>query len=750
MARQFLRSTYNISIDRDDGPSAERVNNGGASEGVFVDGNTTKQAWISVHQLTAAETVTVVVGESMREAYTQRGALYALTDSYGRVLISNETEEQTATVCGPLSWISCRFDAGEELTADLSVKVSDGDAVLWEQHWENAAPSDLNRSGLTMEKVNRLDRLADLSSYIENDRLDAMRCGFADKDGHIDNVVFRAAAMTAAAYGARLVIPTATYYLTADADSPYGIDFSFARPHGLYLDGQGSTIWMTDNFKGGFCFIGCLNITVENLVLDYVREPWVQGEVTAINPETQSFRLQLDADYTMFEDPRFHETIGAHFGTVRNREEPIYLSADALYYFFLKSVTKAADRLYDVALSEVTPMVGTEITLGDKLLINNRVGCNMSMFDIRRCSDVTLRHITIYTCACTGVVGSQMVGPVTVDDFRMIYRPGSNHWITATADGVHIQGGPGAVTLVNSAFVGLLDDAMNLYQWRSLVDTVLADDLVVLGTDGGAMPVVGDTMEFFDTVTQQLLGVSRIAAITDVSGEGPHQRGTLHLETPIKGMSGKEASVPTQGYLQRHEFAGSVIRNNLFKNLRGRGLVLHTTDTLIENNRFENISNHGIHGWYGYQEGLRIRRMTVRNNHFENVGYYKREALQDATGVISIRLDNSEATVQSTQTVFHEDVTVENNVIKAFHGCAINLGNVKGAVIQNNEVSLDIDAPRFAGECGIKVSYCNGATVRGNRLSNACGDVWPPLTLHDNVDCVAEDNHYCGREGEAE
>lgn len=749
MAKQFLRSTYNISIDRDDGPAGELIATTGATLGTFVDNGVARPAWIAVHQLAVDGTVTVTVADDMPATYEACGALYALTDGYGRVLISNETAEQTVTAGAPLYWISCRMDAGEELTVDLSVTVSNSENhILWEKHLDQASPADLHKAGFALQTVNRLDRLTDLSHYIENNRLDVTRCGVADQNGNIHNAAFRSAALTAAAYGATLVFPTATYYLTADSDSPYGIDFSFARPHGLHLDGQNSTIWMTDNFRGGFSFIGCNDITVENLTLDYVHTPWAQGEVTAIDPEKQTVRLLLDDDYNIFDDPRFHETIGGHFGTVRNREDPRFLSADALYYFFLKSVNKADDRLYDVSLAEFTPLVGTEIHLGDKLLINNRVGCNMSMFDVRRCSNVTLRHITVYVCACTGVVGSQMTGPVTVDDFHMTYRPGTNHWITSTADGVHMQGGPGPVTLINSSFVGLLDDAMNLYQWRSLVDTVLADDRVILNTDGGAMPVVGDTMEFFDTVNQQLLGVSRILAITDSHGQGSHQQATLTLETPIAGMVGKEASAPTQGYLQRHEFAGTVVRNNLFKNLRGRGLVLHTTDTVIEDNRFENISNHGIHGWYGYQEGLRIRNMVIRNNTFHNVGYYKREALQDATGVISIRLDNSEATVQSTQTVFHENITVENNVITDFYGCAINLGNTDGAVIRNNDISLVITQPRFPKECGIKVSYCENATVTGNRLQNIAGDVWPPLDLHDNVICVAEDNLYVSGQGE--
>ena len=116
--------------------------------------------------------------------------------------------------------------------------------------------------------------------------------------------------------------------------------------------------------------------------------------------------------------------------------------------------------------------------------------------------------------------------------------------------------------------------------------------------------------------------------------------------------------------------------------------------------------------------------------------------MQDATGAISIRLDNSEATVQSTQTVFHKDITVSGNTIKNFLGCAINLGNVDGAVITDNTVELNVNEHRFNGECGIKVSYCENATVTGNRLSNAMGDVWEPVVLHHNVTVTATDNDY--------
>ena len=68
--------------------------------------------------------------------------------------------------------------------------------------------------------------------------------------------------------------------------------------------------------------------------------------------------------------------------------------------------------------------------------------------------------------------------------------------------------------------------------------------------------------------------------------------------------------------------AGAVIRNNVFGNHRGRGLLLKSTDCLVENNVFRNregwaISFTQLQGW---GEGPAAQRIMIRDNTFEGQG----------------------------------------------------------------------------------------------------------------------------------
>ena len=683
----------------------------------------------------------------MRGVYADDELFFAITDKNGSVLFSqfgreipvnfkrslkSNDELIIVSVCKGKNTGETLFDF-ELLSKDREGNteeafITEAD-LLKNQSWRNI-------------KCDRVDLLCDYENEICEGILDASKCGFADVIGEIDNYIFKSLMVTASIYSAKLVLPKNTYYLTAENDSYYGIDMSFYKISGLHLDGCESTIYLTDNFKGGFCFIGSRNVLIENLYLDHVNFPWAQGTVIEADPSTQTVKLLLDDDYNIFEDARFHEHIAAHYGTVRDRENPRFLDKDALYYFFMTEVKNIGKRLYSVKFAEFTPLVGYSVEVDDKLVINNRVGCNMSMFDIRESGDFTLRNITIYSCACTGVVGSQMVGPVNIDKFRMVYRENGNQWITSNADGIHIQAGLAPITIENSDFIGLIDDGANFYQWRTLVDKVMAPDSIRINTDGGCMPRVNDTLEFYDSVTMELLGIAKAVSIDNTEGFGPHRFADIKLDKKISGLKAADADTPsTYVYIQEQDMAGSVVRNCTFSNLRGRGLVLHSADTLVENNRFINISNHGIHGWYGYEEGLRLRGFTVRNNYFNRVGYYNIEANQDSAGVISIRLDNNAATEQSTHR-FHENIVIENNIIKDFHSVAINLGNCIGASVKGNVISSNIDVERYGKERGIVVSNSEKVLVADNILDNSIGDSWTPLTVYGCEDIILENNTF--------
>lgn len=751
----FIKLSKKVSIDRiPEKCDAVSTTDGGI--GFFYDQKGKKECFIAAYKFIAEKDsdIIFITADGMKGVYADKELFFALTDKEGRVIYLKKGKEISIDLkCSlkkddELYMVSvCLGEREADIQYDFELLITDksGNAeeafitepdLLKNQSWSNIV-------------ADRVDALTDYSSEIENNRLDAALCGFANESGEIDNYIFKSLMLTAAVYGAVLVLPKNTYKLIAEEDSPYGIDMSFYKLRGLHLDGDGSKLIFTDNFKGGLCFIGSRDIIIENLYLDYENYPWVQGRIVEADAATQTVKLLLDDDYNVFEDPRFHETIGAHYGTVRDREDPRTLNKDALYYFFISKVEKLENRLYSVTLAEFTPLVGYSMHKDDLLVINNRVGCNMSMFDIRESGNFTIRNVTIYSCACTGVVGSQMTGPVYIDNFNMIYKNDSQ-WITSNADGIHMQAGPDPIIIENSNFIGLIDDGVNLYQWRNLTDKVISEKVIRINTDGGCFPKVGDTLEFYDSVEMKYLGHAKVTAIENQSGAGPHRFADLKLDRKVSGIKAAEGDAPaTYIYVREQDFSGSIIRNCTFKNMRGRGVVLHSADTLVENNRFENISNHGVHGWYGYEEGLRLRGLTVRGNSFKKVGFYTIEANQDSAGVISIRLDNNAATEQSKH-LFHKDIKIEDNVIEDFHAAAISVGNTKNVKIARNKITLNTDSVRYQKERGIEVSYSKDVTVKKNVLVNSLSDSWEPIRLVELENAVFEGNSYicCGIEKE--
>lgn len=746
--KMFMKLSKKVSIDRIPEKS-NSVGNADGGVGFFYDGNSKRECFVVAYKYKAERDsdLIFITADDMKGVYSDKELFFAVTDGEGRILfqrcgkcisidlkcsLKKHDELYMVSICKDCNKADIQYDF-ELLITDNSGHAEE--AFITE-------PDLLKNQSFTYLPADRVDLLTDFSDKIKDGVLDADLCGLADSDGNINNAIFRSLMLTASLYGATLTLNKKEYKLSADEDSPYGIDMSFYKLRGLHLDGKGCKIWLIDNFKGGLCFIGSRDMLIENIYLDYVNYPWAQGTVVEENAKEQSVKFLLDDDYNIFDDPRFHETIAAHYGTVRDLENPRFLDKDALYYFFMKSVQKIGERLYEIKLHEATPLVGYSMENGDKLVINNRVGCNMSMFDIRESGNFTIRNVTIYSCACTGVVGSQMVGPIYIDKFKMIYRPDSKQWITSSADGIHMQAGTHEVVIENSDFIGLIDDGVNLYQWRTLTEQVMSDDYISIATDGGCMPRLGDTLEFYDSEEMKYLGAAKVKAIENFKGSGPHRFADLKLDRKIKGMKGKEENSPaTYIYIREQDMAGSCIRNCTFSNMRGRGLVLHSADTIVENNRFINISNHAIHGWYGYEEGLRLRGLTVRNNYFDRVGYYKIEADQCAAGVISIRLDNNAATEQSKH-LFHKNIKIENNIITDFYGAAINVGNSSNVSICKNTVNTNSALERYGRDLGICVSYSKDVTVKDNFLNNALGDTWKPLTIEECVNATASNNVY--------
>lgn len=527
----------------------------------------------------------------------------------------------------------------------------------------------------------------DFSDKIKDSVLKVDDCG-AEADTLYDwGPLIRSVLATAAQNpGTTVEFSEGTYYVAPKtADETYVFDLGDYEIDGLTIKGNGCKFMLMDNYLGCFSFRNSNKVTVENMAFDCMEDPFIQATVTEFDKTRQLLTIETDEEYTVFDDERMQDRFSTAYGMVRNSSNPYLMKNTCNNFFFFTSYDKVDSKTYKVALSSQTQSFTNDyIEVGDKITLNNRKGETTFIFDICEAGNFTAKEITINNSPGGGVVGRQNYGEIMLDGVRMMVDPKSNNWLCGNADGVHIQGCRGKVTIQNCFFSNLSDDAVNLYQWASDVTKVVSSTAIEVITQVNPVEV-GDVIEFVDQQTGRIYGSSKVKDIENVPGKRINQAARLILETPVTGMiPGKES-----GYIyfsREKDFSNTVIKNTSFMNIRGRGLVLCSADTVVEGCTFENLSNHALNGWFIGEEGYEITNLEFKDNTIKNCHYLIPEVDKGKSGAIDITISNA-SYIQSDY-ICHDNINIVGNTITDYHGCAIRIGNSKNVNIEDNFFDL--------------------------------------------------------------
>lgn len=554
----------------------------------------------------------------------------------------------------------------------------------------------------------------DFSDKIQNGVLKVSDCGAVADELYDWGPLFRSAFRTAAENpGTTVELDKGTYYVAPNASTDtYVFDLGAYDIDGLTIKGNGARFMLMDNYLGCFSFRNSNNVTVENMIFDCMEDPFIQATVTEFDKSLQILTVETDEAYTVFDDERMKDRFSTAYGMVRNSSDPYLMKNTCNNFFFFTSYEKVEDTKFKVGLSSQTAtLTNNYIEVGDKITLNNRKGETTFIFDICEAGNFTAKEITIYNSPGGGVVGRQNYGEILLSGFRMMVDTKGNNWLCGNADGVHIQGSRGKVTIEDSFFSNLSDDAVNLYQWASDVKTIVSPTVIEVYTNVSPIEV-GDVIEFCDQQTGQIYGSSKVKDIELIEGKRINQQARLILETAVNGMTaGKESQYV---YFSREkDFSETVIRNTTFMNIRGRGLVLCSADTIVENCTFENISNHALNGWFIGEEGYEITNLDFKDNTIKNCHYLIPEVDKGKSGTIDITISNA-AYVQSEYKC-HDNINITGNTITDYHGCAIRIGNSKNVNIKDNFFDLK----------DVKANYSVNNVLYLNRSEN--------VTISENV-----------------
>ncbi|MCR5150493.1 MAG: right-handed parallel beta-helix repeat-containing protein [Clostridiales bacterium] len=368
----------------------------------------------------------------------------------------------------------------------------------------------------------------------------------------------------------------------------------------------------------------------------------------------------------------------------------------------IKSVTKIGDDTLRVVHN------GAWAHFGGNSYILRSTAYGGSLIDIyEACRDITLDSLKLYGGTGMGIIVGERSSHFALENIFIGPDPekDDDHFTSLDADAVHISDSDGCFLIENCDFSRQGDDDVNINSGIGFIHSV-SGKTVVFEADGSMNLEPGETAVFRDK-NFNLTDITAVAEKCESTQDGLRQV-TFSEDLP--------KSITKGCFLFNRDNTGSnyVIRNNYFHEHRARGLLLQTSDGLVENNVFYKTTHNAIkiimdiNGvWH---EGTGADNIVVRNNKFIECSVIGTEIIEVGTHL----LDKSNGSYAFT------NIRIEDNEFKDICGNLMVVNNVNGFVFKGNTVTL---GKAFRNDLGKGRSYfladCVNVSASDNIFTDA-------------------------------
>ena len=309
-----------------------------------------------------------------------------------------------------------------------------------------------------------------------------------------------------------------------------------------------------------------------------------------------------------------------------------------------------------------------------------------SLIDIYgACRDITLNGLRLYGGGGMGVIVGQRTSHFALRNLFIGPDPAyaDTRLTSLDADAVHINDADGCFLIENCEFCRQGDDDVNINSGVGWIKSV-SGDTVTFEADGSMNAEPGDTMAFRDP------GFN----LTDVTAEVKTAERLDHGMRRVTFTNPLPQEVQAGGFLFNLDNTGGnyVIRNNYFHEHRARGLLLQTSNGLVENNTFYKTTHNAIkiimdiNGvWH---EGTGADNILVRNNKFIECAVIGTEIIEVGTHLLD----------KSNRSNAFTNIVIEDNEFTDICGSLMVVNNVNGFVFRRNTVTLGDAFRRDTGQ----------------------------------------------------
>ena len=583
----------------------------------------------------------------------------------------------------------------------------------------------------------------------------------ARADGATDDARAIASAIQSAVAlgeGSTVVLPAGRYLLRtvtqARARSIYtsaepGIDLGrigYALKAHILLNGlrdltllgePGTVLILKDATASGIALERCENVTVENIAIDYDPLPFTQGVVTAVEDAARAFEWKVDSAFV--EPPNGY--LALSFDPVGD-SNPRGLGFGNVFDAGGALKTTAGNG-GDVPLREMREMGGSRyactsdtalraLNVGDRFGWAPRAplgGHAVALTLSNRCRIV---NVTVHAAPVLAFLANDCDGLV-FQRCTIGTPPGSERLFAANADGIHAKSNRTGPRIENCRFERHGDDSVTVVQAGQALYEVLSPTELLVELDQYQLYLPGNRVALVAQDSGLSRGEARVVDVRLVRYRDRNARQvTLDRALPrgisVESLELMDIPPPPAGrdrgtpLAERPDLlvdldlvgAGFQVRNNMFANHRAGGMRIYSRDGLVENNRFENLTGHGLQLGMelAWPEVHHASRITIRGNRFVNLA-------NTANIWIGTRLGD----YSQGQGMANNDIAMEGNTFTGYgarlpgpaSGC-ITVSNGQNIRIRGNTFETP-DPAQNPQPRAVRLDVCRDITIEDNTMA---------------------------------
>lgn len=500
-----------------------------------------------------------------------------------------------------------------------------------------------------------------------------------DRSAAVANTTKLLTSMISAADNTTFYFPSGTYYI------------STSSLRGMYLSGKNDMTLLGDNATivnasydntnksssnyAASCVLraeNCTNLTIKGLNIDYLDYTAACG--TIVEKTGSSVTIELDDAYIN----------GAEKPALTGNEfiqciDELDANGAPIHEYFTSDETvgfagSLSGNRYTISGSGWGDDYNT-LTVGNRIVARFTLGTYACPpFSLTSINGLTVEDVNVYSCPSAVFYGTGANANFTFKNLNVAPKAGTPELFGANVDAIHVIGCSGKVNIENCSFIGMGDDALNVFSRAAKITAVNASANSVTCADAydsanlsDTWCAAGDTIRFYKS-DWTLVGT---ATVTKLSGT-------------TMTFSSLPAGVTTACYMQNEKFIPSIsITDTTVDGSRARAFMIRSEDVNITGCNIRNtrlsaiIVAADLTKWFEFGTADNV---TISGNTFENCCAAANTANY---GTIAIK-GCDDGGGESFKAGVHKNITITGNNFDKDGSSAIYASAVDGLTVTDN------------------------------------------------------------------